>query len=247
MQKHLPPTLAVLGFLLITLSLTSSRPAPGIFSDCGQLVVVLAPADTSVNAQLWRFEKIGQKWHPVGQANAVNLGKKGLAWGRGLQSAKPGLQKKEGDQKSPKGIFRFGAAFGYAPAGQLPLKLPYIAITENQLCIEDDGSRYYNQIVDASRLPKDWKSKEYMLRPDNQYKWGIFVLQNLPPKDAAGSCIFFHLWRAPGSGTLGCTAMTEPNLLALLQWLDPGKKPLLMQMTTADYADYRPKFGLPTL
>ncbi len=226
--------------------MTSSGPK-GIFSDCRQLVVVLSPGDTAVNARLYRFEKAGKTWKKVADSHPVNLGKKGLAWGKGLHSVKPGLQKKEGDQRSPAGIFRFGAAFGYAPAGTIDFKLPYIAITESQLCVEDSDSRYYNQIVDANRIKKDWDSKEFMLRQDQQYKWGIFVMQNLPPQAEGGSCIFFHLWRAPGSGTLGCTAMTEEHLLALMQWLDPQKKPLLIQMTAVDYAAYRQKFALPGL
>ena len=89
--------------------------------------------------------------------------------------------------------------------------------------------------------------RESMLRKDQQYKWGIFVKQNLPPKPEGGSCIFFHLWRKPGSGTLGCTAMAEGNLLALMKWLDPNKKPLLLQMTAADYRDYQKKVALPSL
>ena len=84
-----------------------------------------------------------------------------------------------------------------------------------------------------------------MLRRDDQYKWGIFINHNLPPEPECGSCIFFHLWRAPGSGTLGCTAMAEDDLLALLQWLDPQKKPLLMQMTGEYYREYQQKFSLP--
>ncbi len=248
MHKH--RLLPLPALLLVAMSMTFNGPLDGpkgIFSDCRQLVIVVAPADTSVHAQLWRYEKTGATWKAVAVPHPVNLGKKGLAWGKGLQSVKPGLQKKEGDQRSPAGIFRFGPAFGYAPAEEISLKLPYIRVTENQLCVEDSDSRFYNQIVDETRVKKDWKSREYMLRKDEQYKWGIFVNQNLPPKDEGGSCIFFHLWRAPGSGTLGCTAMTEENLLALLQWLDPAKKPLLMQMTAAQYADYQPKFSLPAL
>jgi D-alanyl-D-alanine dipeptidase len=183
----------------------------------------------------------------VEQAHPVNLGKKGLAWGRGVNSPKPGLQKKEGDQRSPAGIFRFGTAFGYAEASALPLKLQYTPITESELCIEDSASRYYNQLVDATQVQQDWNARESMLRTDEQYKWGIFVKQNVPAAPQGGSCIFFHLWRAPGSGTLGCTAMEESNLLSLMQWLDPQKEPLLIQMTEDDYRSYQKGFALPEL
>ena len=219
----------------------------GIFDTCEQLVVVVSPNDNSVDAQQYKFEKAGKKWRQVGDSHAVNLGKKGLAWGKGLHSAKPGLQKKEGDKKSPAGIFRFGQAFGYADKGALPLQLPYIQITDTQLCIEDSNSRYYNQVVEGNQVWNDWELRESMMRQDNQYKWGIFVRQNLPPEPEGGSCIFFHLWRAPGSGTLGCTAMAESDLLSLMQWLDPEKKPLLIQMTTSNYRSYQKKFLLPTL
>ena len=235
------------------LSLCTSQPIPseemksGIFNDCQQLVVVIPPNDSSATAQLWRFEKTGNIWQPIAPPHPVNLGKKGLAWGKGLHSPKPGLQKQEGDQKSPAGIFRFGTAFGYAAPGSLDLKIGYQAITPSQICVEDSDSRYYNQIVDERKVQKDWKSRESMLRKDAQYKWGIFVKHNLPAEPEYGSCIFFHLWRMPGSGTLGCTAMGEQNLLSLMQWLDPQKKPLLMQMTGEYYQDYREKFGLPAL
>lgn len=219
----------------------------GIFDTCQQLVVVVSPNEKRVKAKLYRFEKQGKRWKPVGEGHAVNLGRKGLAWGRGLQSQKPGLQKKEGDQKSPAGIFRFGEAFGYAPADSVALKIPYRPITATQICVEDPASRHYNQVVDAAEVTQDWEARESMLRKDGQYKWGIYVKQNLPPESDAGSCIFFHLWRKPGSGTLGCTAMAEAHLLDLMQWLDPKKEPLLMQMSEAAYKEYQRKFSLPEL
>ncbi len=247
MHKHYYLLLSGLLALCTSQTTPSGEMKSGIFNDCRQLVVVIPPNDSSMTAQLWRFEKTGATWQPIGQPHTVNLGKKGLAWGKGLHSAKPGLQKQEGDQKSPAGIFRFGMAFGYAPAGTVPLRLDYQSITPSQICVEDSDSRYYNQIVDERRVHKDWKNRESMLRKDEQYKWGIFVKHNLPPAPESGSCIFFHLWRMPGSGTLGCTAMGERDLLALMQWLDPQKKPLLMQMTGEYYREYQQKFGLPEL
>lgn len=218
-----------------------------IFSTCRQLVVVVSPNSNSVNARLYKFEKKGKSWQPVGQPHPVNLGLRGLAWGKGLQSPKPGLQKREGDKRSPAGIFRFGNAFGYAEAGSLPLKLPYISITEQDICIEDMQSPYYNQLVNITAAQDASGTQEPMLRQDDRYKWGIVVKQNTPATPGGGSCIFFHLWRARGSGTLGCTAMAEENLLQLMRWLDPDKKPLLLQMTAASYRDYQRHFALPNL
>ena len=235
----------VLLVLLSSFCLPFSEPYAGVFDDCRQLVVVVSPRAAHVTATLQRYEKHGKTWKQVGAAIPVNLGKKGLAWGRGLHSAKPGVQKKEGDQKSPAGLFRFGTAFGYAPAGEVAFKLPYVSITETQICVEDSKSQYYNQIVDETQVTKDWETRESMLRQDEQYKWGIFVKHNMTPEPESGSCIFFHIWRKEGSGTLGCTAMAEENLLELMQWLDPAQKPLLVQMVKKDYEGYRKKFRLP--
>ena len=245
MQKNRFPFLSLLLVLSTSLCLQFSSPPPSVFDDCDQLVLVLSPDDHSVAATLARFERSRKSWKQVGVAHPVNLGNKGLAWGKGLHSPKPGLQKKEGDQKSPAGLFRFGTAFGYAPADEVSFKLPYAPITETQICVEDSQSQYYNQIVDETRVAKDWNARESMLRKDEQYKWGIFVKHNMAPETESGSCIFFHLWRKQGSGTLGCTAMSEENLLTLMHWLDPVQKPVLVQMTEAGYEGYRRRFGLP--
>lgn len=218
-----------------------------VFSECRQLVVVVSPSANGKLARLWKFERSGGRWKSAGMAHPVNLGKKGLAWGKGLHSAKPGVQKKEGDLKSPAGIFRFGSAFGYAESPRLSLKMDYRPITLSDICVEDSKSQHYNRIVDGGKLHADWIARESMLRSDAQYKWGIVVKQNDPPEAEGGSCIFFHLWRKKGSGTLGCTAMSEVNMLALMKWLDPAKKPLLMQMTQKDYDAYRRKVALPVL
>lgn len=182
-----------------------------------------------------------------GRFTCRESGQKRPCLGKGTAQRKARTPKKEGDKKSPAGIFRFGQAFGYAEAEDVPFQLPYVQITESQICVEDSKSRFYNQVVDANLIENDWEARESMLRKDDQYKWGIFVNHNMLPEPEGGSCIFFHLWRAPGSGTLGCTAMAEGDLLSLMEWLDPEKKPLLIQMTTSDYRSYQKKFSLPPL
>ena len=247
MRPHRFYSLGVLALVFSVFCLPFSPAPPGVFDDCRQLVVVVSPKAANVKATLLRYEKHGKSWKQIGAAIPVNLGRKGLAWGLGLHSAKPGVQKKEGDQKSPAGLFRFGTAFGYAPEAEVSFKVPYVSITPTQICVEDSASIYYNQIVDETQVTKDWETRESMLRQDEQYKWGIFVKHNLPPDPGSGSCIFFHIWRKEGSGTLGCTAMAEENLLELMQWLDPAQKPLLIQMVKKDYEGYRKRFRLPHL
>jgi zinc D-Ala-D-Ala dipeptidase len=231
--------------LLVCKTQTREDSTPSATDDARQLVIVLSPDDESTTATLRRYEKKRKKWHPSGTPHPVNLGRTVLAWGRGLHDPQPGYQKKEGDGKSPAGIFRFGTAFGYAPPGDVSLKMDYLQLTAERVCVEDTASRYYNQIVDETTVTKDWDSNEAMRREDWLYKWGLYVEHNVPAKAGSGSCIFFHLWRAPGSPTLGCTAMAEENLLDLLQWLDPAGKPLLVQMTAENYETFQKAYGWP--
>ncbi len=218
-----------------------------IFLRCRQLVVVISPNVESTGATLYSFEKAEAGWQPVAGPQAVMLGRSGLAWGRGLHKKQEGPQKKEGDGKSPAGIFSLGPAFGYAPPGSTDFKLPYVQAMDVLECVDDASSTFYNQLTDSLTVKKDWRSSEFMHRPDSLYKWGIFVNHNVPGVAGNGSCIFFHIWKGPGATTSGCTAMPERFLFSLLNWLDPVRQPLLVQMTSADYRRFQKKYGLPAI
>ncbi|MBI1225304.1 MAG: L,D-transpeptidase family protein [Bacteroidetes bacterium] len=215
------------------------------FTDCRQLVVVRSPSDSSTDGYLLRFEKNGKKWKPIGKQVDVTLGRTGLAWGKGEHVPQPGLQKREGDGKSPSGIYDFGKIFGYAAASEVHFKMPYLQADDALECVDDSHSKFYNQLVYNKLVKKDWNSSELMHRSDHQYKWGIMVNHNTPAIAQGGSCIFFHIWYEPGKATSGCTAMTEENLLTLLHWLDSEKSPKLLQVTEAEYPKFRKEFGLP--
>lgn len=215
-------------------------------ADCRQLVVVSSPSETSTTASLQRFEKKGKEWQPVGKQVAVTLGRSGLAWGRGEHAPQQGQQKREGDGKSPSGVYNFGKIFGYAPASEVRFNMPYIQADDALECVDDPSSKHYNSLVDNKLVPKDWNSSEFMHRQDHQYKWGATVNHNTSPMEpAGGSCIFFHIWREPGAATSGCTAMTEADLLTVLHWLDATKSPKLLQVTEAEYPAFRKELGLP--
>jgi L,D-peptidoglycan transpeptidase YkuD (ErfK/YbiS/YcfS/YnhG family) len=60
-----------------------------------------------------------------------------------------------------------------------------------------------------------------------------------------GSCIFLHIWAGPGSNTAGCTAFPEAKVRVIMGWLDPEKRPLLVQLTRNQYAELRTRWKLP--
>ena len=114
--------------------------------------------------------------------------------------------------------------------------------------VDDPKSRYYNQLVERSKVERvDWASSEQMLRADDLYKWGLFVVHNPTATPGAGSCIFIHIWRNSSAATVGCTAMAEPDLLRLLRWLDPDAHPVLIQMPRSAYQGLQRSLNLPAL
>lgn len=208
-----------------------------------QMVVVTSPQWDATMGTLSLYERQAQTndhWHFTGESWPVDLGRKGMGWGRGMiepssDSSAVGTVgvKREGDQKAPAGVFSLGTAFGYdrAPTG---VKVRYQQAGERDFFVDDPNSPDYNSWVSLSRNEdpsKLWQSFEQMKRDDQRYKLGLVVEHNMSPAIAGvGSAIFLHVWKEPGTGTAGCTAMSEDNMRELLAWLDPGKKPLLMQI-----------------
>ena len=113
------------------------------------------------------------------------------------------------------------------------IRLPYLPLTPTSCGVDDPRSKFYNQVVDSSRVEADWGSCEIMLRSDDLYRWGAFIAYNPARKPQAGSCIFLHVWNGPESSTAGCTAMAEDDLKSLLAWLDPSAHPRLVQTWVA--------------
>lgn len=160
-------------------------------------------------------------------------------------------QKREGDGRSPAGVFPITGLFGYGDAEALPVrsaKLPYFRATADLKCVDDPASRYYNCLVDQSCVARDWRSCEDMLRQDGRYEIGAVVGYNCDAVvPGAGSCIFLHVWEGPGVPTAGCTAMARENMLALARWLDGALSPVLVQLPQAVYEAVRGDWGLPEI
>jgi L,D-peptidoglycan transpeptidase YkuD (ErfK/YbiS/YcfS/YnhG family) len=158
-----------------------------------------------------------------------------------------GPTKHEGDDKAPAGIFRLGTSFGYS-ARSPSTRMPYLHLTNNIVAVDDSKSRYYNQLVDTSKIKgADWRTAENMILGDDRYKWGLVVLHNVPPTPGVGSCIFLHVWKDASTATSGCTAMSQNTLVNLLHWLDPAKSPRLIQLPRSIYKEMREGWTLPPM
>src|SRR5688500_5977558 len=73
-----------------------------------QLVVVTTPGWTATTGSMQRFERAGSasEWRAVDQPVPVVVGRTGIAWGVGFDGvSSEGPHKREGDGKSPAGMF----------------------------------------------------------------------------------------------------------------------------------------------
>jgi L,D-peptidoglycan transpeptidase YkuD (ErfK/YbiS/YcfS/YnhG family) len=228
---------------------TAAEPA---WQNSRQLVLVVT-ADWDANQGLLStWSRNGDAWEPATEATPVTIGRKGSAWGLGLHPPQPGEQKKEGDGRAPAGVFALGDAFGYAT--RFDTALPYKPMTDSHWCIDVADSPLYNQIVDARTVgaPAVQGSTEPMRRDlhaegDQRYRAGFVIQHNPGNTPGAGSCIFAHLWKAPGEATAGCTAMDESAMSGLLGWLQPALQPVFVLLPESEYTRLQKAWRLPDI
>ena len=221
-------------------------------SKCRQLIVVTTDRWKAVSATIQRFDRTQgtqMSWQKVGKPLSGVIGRRGFAWGIGLHgTGEAGApRKKEGDESSPAGVFRLFFVFGLANPAQVRfLRFPYQQITATTEAIDDPQSRYYNRTVDRAAITHpDWSSSESMLRVGGPYRCGVMIEHNWRPRPGFGSCIFLHIWDSARRGTVGCTAVSSPDLEQLLHWLDVQKNPLIVQLPSPEYLRLRQLWELP--
>jgi len=237
--------------LCATMMLRAQEAVPPFdaFVACQQLVLVVGENWNATNATLQRFEQQNESWKPAAPPVVVNIGRSGMGWCLGvIPNPTSTPQKKEGDGRSPAGVFSLAYVFGKAPVDQMrDLRMPYVQCAASLECVDDTNSAYYNQVVDRTNVAKvDWRSSEKMAAPD-EYRLGVVVNHNLGGVRGAGSCIFLHVWTAPGKPTSGCTSMPLGDLEALVAWLNQSSRPLLVQLPKSEYARLKGPWRLPEL
>jgi|ERR1700722_1951628 len=244
------------------LAVSAQAAEPYALKQSTQMIVVTTPDWNAVQGTLQRYDRANPQddWRPVGEPIAIVVGQSGVGWGIGVVATdNPKVRlasdpvKKEGDGRSPAGVFSLGTAFGDTSQPLAGLKTPYLQLTPSIECVDDSSSQYYNRVVDRSAVVPDWNSSEHMRNIGEAYRWGIVVGHNggdmksgaNPPVPGGGSCVFLHIWGSATRGTAGCTAMSQNQLETLLAWLDPMRKPLLVQVPVSVYGRLTRRWELP--
>lgn len=232
-------------------------PAPSgptqAWSSSAQMIVVTTPDWNASNGWLRTFERTPAGWQQVGKKRAVTLGRSGSAWGLGLHPTQSnGPLKREGDGRSPAGIFKVGPAFGYSPTATTGLD--YQAMLRSHYCIDVSESPRYNRIVDASVVgdaavagSTEPMRLDLHASGDQRYRLGFVIDHNPQGTPMGGSCIFAHLWKSPTDATSGCTAMDPDSMAALLSWLHRDRRPVFLLLPDDQYARLQTGWQLPSL
>jgi L,D-peptidoglycan transpeptidase YkuD (ErfK/YbiS/YcfS/YnhG family) len=207
---------------------------PRVLYRATRLVVVSVPNMQSTAASVRTFERASPaaRWESRSEREPAVVGAQGIAWGNPYVSyaKKDELLKREGDERTPAGVYRFGATFGFA-ANKLPGHL--LLQPAKQFCVHDVSSRYYGQIVDK-RVAGEKTSGENMAKFP-LYKRGIVIDYPARPQSKAGSCIFLHIWGGEGVGTAGCVALPEERVAYLQEWA--GSRNTAIAIVSEDTVD----------
>jgi len=239
-------------FAWLILWLTSVFAASGFEIPAGssQFVLGISEGWNSSNVTLSYFEKKGGSWQKVGGEWKGRLGSSGLVWGRGLHPNPHGARlKREGDGRSPAGVFDIGGVWGAHKSVKKHPKTFYHQVTPRDLWVEDGSSKYYNQFLTLDHEPtSEWEKKAQMKQDDYPHSLKMFISHNAFPNVVpnGGSSIFFHIWRREGAAaTAGCTTMVEEKLRWLIATVDPGRRPIYVLLPRSEYEKLKPAWKLP--
>jgi L,D-peptidoglycan transpeptidase YkuD (ErfK/YbiS/YcfS/YnhG family) len=130
---------------------------------------------------------------------------------RGVSAAK-----REGDLRTPAGVFPLRGGFGrYGNPG---LALGWFRVDSSDVWVDDPSSSLYNT---HQRTPAHgrWDSAEPL---DNApvYNYAQVIGYNESRTPGRGSAIFLHVDH--GGGTAGCVSVPTSNLLSILRWERAG-------------------------
>ena len=192
-----------------------------------QLVTVVAAGRGSTQGALQLWRKGTLCWRRVAGPWTAWLGERGVS-----------EQKREGDRTTPAGAFGFlPTMYGIAPSPGAHYR--YHRVVCGDWWVEDPRSRWYNRFhhVPCGSKPPFRVTSEDLSRSPTAYRHFAVVAYNTSPVvPGRGSGIFLHV--STGRPTLGCVSLPRSRLVAVLRWLRPASKPLIVIGTKARIRSY---------
>lgn len=172
-------------------------------SSVRQLIFVKYTGGTK--AKVLMYNKKGNKWKCILECQGY-VGKKGIG------------KKKEGDKKTPTGVFNLTEAFGIK--NNPGTVMPYIKVNKYQYWCSD--KKYYNQLIDIRETPHKCRG-EHLSDYVPQYNYGMVLDYNSECAYNKGAAIFLHC-KGSNPYTLGCIAVSQKNMIKILKNTEQGAK-----------------------
>jgi L,D-peptidoglycan transpeptidase YkuD (ErfK/YbiS/YcfS/YnhG family) len=212
--------------------------------DAKQLIVVTGASKTSSYATLRTYQKNADgTWSAKFSAMPARNGYKGWV---------PAAQRVQDTGTSPQGAFAITTAFGLKK--NPGTKVPYRLADGNDYWVGDQKDpKTYNLVQASASAKRTWRTgeAERLAAYPTQYEYAAVIDFNRPdPKTVSwnagygeyvtsrpvnvrlGSAIFLHI-NGKGS-TAGCVSVGRTNLINVLKWLDPAKKPRIVMAPLAE-------------
>lgn len=179
--------------------------------DTDKLICVIGSGSSDCTVSFHKKDQNGQ-WVQIFSVDG-DCGSEGITY-----------QKREGDNKTPAGLYSFTLAFGLkADPGAF---LDYRKITEYDYWINDINSPYYNTWVNAIDNPGDYTS-EHLIDHDPSYNYALNINYNGDCTPGLGSAIFLHCYNGTGF-TTGCIAISENYMKTLVKDVDSTTRILIV-------------------
>ncbi len=190
-------------------------PAPELarVGSAGQAIVVTAPGYGANTATLTAYDRTADGWQKAHGPYSARVGYNGFA---------PPDEKREGDGRTPSGVYGFDFLFGVS--ANPGVKFPYREITQSIVWVDDPKSPLYNQWVNKDQQDPG-AEPEPMYQPI-AYEHGAVIAYNTARTPGLGSAIFLHA--QVGGPTAGCVSIPVAQLVEVLRWLDPAKSPRII-------------------
>ncbi len=197
----------------------TADPALARAGSAGQAIVVTATRYGATTATLTAYERQGDRWAVAFGPWPANVGTRGIA---------PPGEKREGDGRTPSGVYGFDFLFGVAP--DPGVQFPYRRVTDRSIVWDDDpASPRYNTWVDVDEQDAGVEPEPMYVSP--AYDHGAVIAYNTARTPGLGSAIFLHV--STGGPTAGCVSLPAGRLVEVLRWLDPIRSPRIVLGVTA--------------
>ena len=199
--------------LIVTSSLAEAKPSPEWISELKaaqnteQLVIVQGTKGSNAKFSFHERDNDSGEWNEIISCNAF-IGKKG--WGK----------TREGDMKTPTGVYTFTMAFGILEDPGCPMG--YTQVDDSHYWNGDSNSERYNQFVSTNEYDDfSRKDSEHIIDYKLAYKYCLNISYNSDGTPSKGSAIFLHC-QTKNKFTGGCVAIPESDMREVLRHVKEG-------------------------